>query len=463
MTRRYHMVGVAGVGMNALAQALLGKGAVVTGSDRHADQSMATPVLELLRASGVEVFPQDGSGVTADVDALVVSTAIEEDNPDVQQARRLGVPIRHRAELLAGLVEGGRCLAVAGTSGKTTVTGLLGWMLEGLGFDPNVVSGGALINWRSLQRVGNVRLGASNLWVIEADESDRSFLRFSPAWAVINNLSRDHFEMKETRALFGEFAARVADVVFCEDAAMTQLAAPSGWPGNAEWVKVGADVTYDDATGRVAWGGATFHVPLPGRHNLQNAVMAITVCRHWGADDASIQRVLSGFKGMERRLEYVGSVGGMKVFDDYAHNPAKIAAAWTTVQTGAKRVWAVWRPHGYGPLAAMADELAAMFRTYASGEHRLLILPVYYAGGTARAQLTSEAFVARLQHEGIQADYAPDYAWARRRILGEAREGDVTLVMGARDPELPVFARELVASDYSNQMRSISKVNDSRT
>ena len=205
-----HVVGAAGVGMSALAQALVDAGYRVTGSDRYVDQGQAMPVLEQLRLAGVRLLPQDGSAITASTACIAVSTAIEEDNPDLRRAQALGVEVVHRAAMIARIVAGRRLLAVTGTAGKTTVTGMIGHICAEAGMDPVVINGGVVTNWQSERRVGSVRKGAGDIAVIEADESDRSLLSFQPHYSVITNITKDHFELDEVVRLFRAFRERTA-------------------------------------------------------------------------------------------------------------------------------------------------------------------------------------------------------------------------------------------------------------
>ncbi len=195
--------------MNWLAQLLLAEGYSVSGSDRFLDQGKAPTALQLLQRQGLTLRRQDGSGAVPGLDAVVISTAIEDDTPDLAAARRHGIPVLHRAELLAQLAAPHMLIGVTGTAGKTTVTGMIGWTLEQLGADPTVVNGGALLDWRAPDRLGNFRRGRSDCWVLELDESDRSLLRFHPDWAVITNVSQDHFALAEVEALFNRFTAQV--------------------------------------------------------------------------------------------------------------------------------------------------------------------------------------------------------------------------------------------------------------
>jgi UDP-N-acetylmuramate--alanine ligase len=254
------------VGMNPLAQALARSGAKVSGSDRYLDQGTEMDVFRKLRQLGISLTPQDGSAVDRQITALVVSTAIEEDNPDWLAAKALNIPVVHRATLLAELVSSHRCLAVAGTSGKTTLTGMIGTILAGVGWDPVVVNGGAVVEWIGDEDIGNVRWGTSPWWVIEVDESDRSLLRFYPELAVINNVTRDHFSLTESVELFQRFAGQCQRLVVLPQAAEL----------------LGVDRTFpehriESVEGRwqVRYRDVEVTLSVPGRHNAENALAAL--------------------------------------------------------------------------------------------------------------------------------------------------------------------------------------------
>lgn len=421
-----HVVGVAGVGMSALAQALVGRGCKVTGSDRFHDTGDSLEVLRQLERAGIAVVPQDGSGITAETAYVAISTAIEDDNLDIQTAHRLGIPVIHRAAMLAKLTEGRRCIAITGTCGKSTVTGMAGWILEHAGWDPTVVNGAPLLDWRSPERVGNVRCGASDWWIIEADESDRSLLQFEPEFALITNMSKDHFELDETRLLFDRFAARVK-------VRLINASDPGGLLSSFT-----PDVYADRSIFRHE--GHTYEILLPGRHNAENALCAVALCLAIGCPPAAIASGLRTFRGIHRRLERVGAARNITVMDDYAHNPAKIEAALKTLQPFYKRIVIVWRPHGYKPLITMLPDLHAMFEANLRAKDRLLLLPVFDAGGTANRTIRSELLAEPLAAQGLQVSVAPDYESVLCQIRTLVEPGDAVITMGARDPHLPALA-----------------------
>lgn len=415
--------------MSAVAQVLAGQSHHVTGSDRAHDSGTAPRVFEQLENAGVTLCRQDGSGVTDRTDILVVSTAIEDDNPDLVAAQKLDVTVRHRAEVLAELAGQGQCLAVTGTSGKTTVTALAGWILTELGSDPTVVNGGSAINWMSDRCVGNARLGKSDLWVVEADESDRSLLNFHPQWAVITNVSKDHFELDELEAMFRAFTDQTTAAPVTE-ADLEPVLERCEMDCSAE----GIAFTYADTR---------FSLVLIGEHNVRNALQAVLMTERMGHAAGDIATALKSFRGVHRRLELIGQVTGVTVFDDYAHNPAKIAAAWSAVRAFANRIVGIWQPHGYGPLAHMYDELLGEFQNLWREGDRILVRPVFYAGGTATRAVDSDAFVADLRQRGIDADVVENDDAGMSRVVNGLSNGDVVLSMGARDPMLPDYARRL--------------------
>lgn len=420
--KNYHFSGIAGCGMSSLAQAAIHCGHHVSGSDRYHDLGIHLPVLDSFWLMEIPIHPQDGSAITPELDGLVVSTAIEDSNPEIKRALELHIPIIHRAELLAKLCANKHVIAVAGTAGKSTVTGMLGWIFEQLGEDPTVYSGGAIVNWCGHPSIGNFRDGQSDTWIIEVDESDQSFLNFHPQHAIITNISKDHYELDELHRMFAQFETQVTKTCI------------KGWDAVLEETMCG--FIYKDIE---------FNLAVLGKHNKENGLIAVRLCDALGLDLKKVSSALAEFKGIERRLERIGARNGAIIYDDFAHNPIKIQSAWNTVANLAQRVIGYWKPHGFAPLSQMQQELAESFAAVCRPQDRLFILPVYYIGGTTNRTINSEAFTKQLCQRGIPAEYAPDYETLRARILAlEPQTGDTLLGMGARDPELPLFARSLV-------------------
>ncbi len=426
--RHIHFIGIGGVGMNGLAQLSALSGYFVSGSDRG--YNPAAELFQALEKLGITIFPQDGSGISKETTQVIYSTAIEPDNPDWLKAKELGIPLLHRAELLKELIGDDELIAVAGTAGKTTTTGLLGWIFECMGKDPCIYNGAAVLNWKQFPTLGNIRKGASNLWIIEADESDQSFLNFHPTHSIITNISKDHYELDELHTMFDQFQKQTSGITV-----RGQSSDLSVFHLNPR--------TDPSADGSFTFQGLEFKVPMLGKHNLENALCAIRLCEKLGLDLQRVRDALAQFKGIERRLEVAGVVDGVTVIDDYAHNPAKIAASLSAVSESTTRVHAFWRPHGFTPLFQNQDDLIRVFKQAKPAS--LFILLVYYAGGTVEKKTTSAEFAAKLNSAGVPAVLVPDYAALKRELEQCVEPGDAILGMGARDPELPLFAKKLVA------------------
>lgn len=402
-----HLIGIGGVGMSALAQALLARGRSVSGADRlvgSTDRAFWPPNLLRLAARGVRIFPDDGSGVEASVERVIVSTAIESDNPGLARAKALGLPVVHRAAALAEVLAPFKLVAVAGTCGKSTVTAMLAHALAACGLDPFAVNGAAVVGWE-----GSVRVGRGRYAVAEVDESDRSLTAFRPFAAVITNASADHYSKEEMEAVFDAFVKDVPGPVI--DGRKAHYEADSS---------------------------------LPGAHNRQNAGLALAMAVALGADEARARAALASFPGVERRMQRVGTCSGAEVYDDYAHNPEKLQAMIATLQErNEKGVAVVWRPHGYGPLRKMMEALAAMFAATLRPQDRLLLLPVYDAGGTADRSINSDQLAAKVE----RSVFVETPEEALRLLTAHASAFGAIVTAGARDPGLPVMARRLAGKE----------------
>ncbi len=447
---RLHFAGVAGSGMSALAQFLAMRGGRASGSDRSFDRGLRPEARTQLEALGVTLHPQDGSGLLGDCSALVVSTAVEEEVPDVAAARRLGVPVLHRSELLAHLVARYRTVAVTGTSGKSTTVAMTFEILRGAGRDPSVITGGELV---ALQREGcwgNAWAGGSDLLVIEADESDGSVVRYHPALGVILNLQRDHKEMEAVAEMFRIFRSQLREgTVVGEAENLRDFAAGATAFGFGAGAEVRAENLQLAAEGSsFTVRGVRFRLPVPGQHNVENALAAIAASEALGVSLAEMVEPLAAFQGVARRFQVLGSARGVAVVDDFGHNPAKVAAsiraAHLRVATAGGRVLAVFQPHGFGPLKFLRGDFVEAFVGELAPRDRLWFLDVFYAGGTASRDISSADVIADLVARGVAAEVAPSRDWLVERLAAEAGSGDLILVMGARDPSLSDLATALL-------------------
>jgi UDP-N-acetylmuramate-alanine ligase len=445
---RFHYAGVAGSGMSALAQFQVMRGGVASGSDRGFDRGERPGARAQLERLGIRIVPQDGVGV-AGASAVVVSTAVERDVPDYVAARRQGVPVVHRSELLARFVADHRTIAVTGTSGKSTVVAMIFEILRATGGDPSVITGGDLVVLQRQGLWGNAWAGRSDLLVVEADESDGSVVRYAPAVGVVLNLQRDHREMDEVAVMFRAFRERVREAfVVGEGENLAELAGGATRFGlGLEAAVRGTDVVLEPGSTAFTVEGVRFTLPVPGRHNVENALAAITACRALGVPLAGMAAPLARFQGVGRRFQPLGTARGIEVVDDFAHNPAKIAAALATAQAraGSGRLLAVYQPHGYGPTRFLRRDLVETFVTCLRPGDRLWMLEVFYAGGSAVRDFSAADIVAEISALGAGAEFAASREWLVERVAAEAREGDLVLVMGARDPSLTHLGRSLLA------------------
>jgi UDP-N-acetylmuramate--alanine ligase len=443
---RLHFAGVGGSGMSALAQFAAMLGAPVSGSDRSFDRGQNPAARERLEKLGIRIFPQDGSAVSGDCSAVVYSTAVEEQVPDFAEARRLDIPLLHRSELLAHFVASRRTIAVTGTSGKSTTVAMVFEILRGAGRDPSVITGGEL---RTLQRDGlwgNAWAGASDLLVIEADESDGSLVRYHPAVGVVLNLQRDHKEMDVVAGMFRTFRDQIRETLVVGEAPnLGEFHAGGTVYGLGSGAGVRAEELEERPEGcTFRIDGTRFRLSVPGRHNAENALAAIAACRAVGVPLEDMVAPLADFQGVARRFQVLGVRRGVEVVDDFGHNPAKVTASLRTAHGRARRVLAVFQPHGFAPTRFNRNEFVEAFSTELRSQDRLWMLDIYYAGGTAAKDICSADLVAEIAANGAQAELAPSREWLVERIAGEAREGDTVLVMGARDPSLTELARAIL-------------------
>ncbi|VWX54741.1 UDP-N-acetylmuramate--L-alanine ligase [Novosphingobium sp. 9U] len=454
--------GIGGSGMLPLALILKGLGASVAGSDRSRDQGRSTAKFAWLESEGFQLFPQDGSGVISADQVLVASAAVEDTVPEVVRARELGCERMSRAQLLAALFNASpRGIAVGGTSGKSTVTGMIGWILTACRRDPTIMNGAVMKNFRAPDApFASARVGQGGVFVSEVDESDGSIALYRPEVAVLGNVSLDHKSLEELRALFGAFlAASQVGVVNLDDAESAELASRANQllsfglesqdaaigvePGSVvQW----ADVIEARIVDRRSGEAHALVLQQPGRHNLYNALAALAGCVALGVPLAEAVAALGSFEGLARRFDVIGtSPSGVTVIDDFGHNPDKVSATLATLKAHPGRVVAFFQPHGYGPLRQMGAELAEVFARLLGGDDVVLLCDPVYFGGTVDRSEGSERIVELIRAAGAQAEYVPTREECGERIVELAQPGDRVVIMGARDDTLTTFAQDLLS------------------
>ncbi len=444
---RFHYAGVGGSGMSALAQYQLMRGGRASGSDRGFDKGERPQARAQLERLGLTLHPQDGSGVEGDCAAVVVSTAVEPGVPDFAVAERRGLPLVHRSEMLAHWVAGTRSVAVSGTSGKSTVTAMTFELLRGAGRDPSVITGGDLVLLQREGLWGNATAGKGDVLVVEADESDGSLVRYQPAIGVVLNLTRDHKTEAEVYAMFQTLRQRTREAFVCgEEDSLGDLREGAVVFGLGDRATFRArDLELGAQGSRFTIDGVCFELPVPGEHNVRNALGAIAACRVLDVPLADLAGPLGQFLGVARRFQSIGVARGIEVIDDFGHNPAKIAASLATARLRAGRVLAVFQPHGYGPTRFLREDLVETFATQLRSADQLFMLEIFYAGGSAVRDLSSADLVREIVARGGQAEFVPTRDGLIERIAEEARPGDLVIIMGARDPSLTPFAGRILA------------------
>jgi len=433
--RRVHVVGIGGAGMSAIASVLVALGHQVSGSDLK-----ESPAMQRLRAAGVEVAVGHDALHVAGAALVVVSSAVRDDNPEVVEARRRAIPVASRAEVLAALAARRRCIAVAGTHGKTTTTSMLSLVLVEAGMAPSFLIGG------DVNEIGTNAVWDEGEWlVLEADESDGTFLQLAPELAVVTNVEPDHLDhygdVGRLRAAFERFCTGPRLLVAGADD--PQAAALGrrhggmlvGTEPDARFRIVGLDSSREGIVFDLVEDGervAHLALPVPGAHNARNAALAAVAARAIGAPFAAAERALARFAGVARRFEFRGEANGVRFVDDYAHLPAEVAATVRAARDGGwGRVVAVFQPHRFTRTAALGESFGPAF----AGADVVIVTDVYAAGEApvpgVSGRVVADA-VARA-NPGLAVSYVASRAELAAHVAGVLRPGDLCLTMGAGD------------------------------
>ena len=412
--------------MSALAVAMIASGATVYGSDRNHDRELFSDHYQNLMDKGVRMVPQDGSGVTERLTAVIVSSAIEPSIPDIGCAQAKNIPIIKRATLLAELTNQVHSICVGGTNGKSTVTGMIGHVLADNKMNPTILNGGGMLNFNRQNAV----IGDMTKMVLETDESDGSITQFNASIAVLTNISEDHKDMDELINIFLEYLKQSKIQVLNLDC-----------PNVAQLAKYFPNAhTY--TTNLIP---SNLELNIPGDHNISNALAALTVAKICHIDECLAVQSLNSFKGIVSRLEVIGETeNGVSVIDDFGHNPHKIAASLKTLKNNGRRLVLMFQPHGFGPLKRQKNELIDIFSLYMNKDDVLYMPEAFYAGGSADKSISSADLVAALVDRGVNAQFFPNKKDVFPEIVKQVHSGDIVCIMGARDDGLREMARDLL-------------------
>jgi UDP-N-acetylmuramate--alanine ligase len=433
-----HFAGIGGIGMSGIAEVLLNLGYTISGSDLK-----LSATTDRLAQLGAKIYEGHDPKNVEGAKALVVSSAVDEANPEVVEARRLQIPVIPRGELLAELMRLKYGIAVAGSHGKTTTTSMIATILSHAGMDPTVVVGGKV----SSMGGSNARVGKSDFLVVESDESDGSFLKLSPIFAIVTNIDREHLDhyadIETIRAAFTEFVNKVpfyGAAIVCLDSENVQSILPDvrrrtvtyGRSAQADYRPY--DQKHGDFTSdfrlrsrQADLGG--FHLNVPGDHNILNATAAIAVSLELGVASDTIREGLSKYTGVGRRFEVRGQARGVTVIDDYGHHPTEIRATLAAAKAVPHhRIHVLFQPHRYTRTMHLMDDFARAFHD----ADRVVVLDIYAASEKPIEGVNSTALVERMRQFGHRdAEYAPTNAAGVEAVCAGAESGDLILTLGA--------------------------------
>jgi UDP-N-acetylmuramate--alanine ligase len=446
--RAPYFIGIAGTGMSALAQYLQETGLQVAGSDRQFVKDAPNEMQAKLSQAGIRCYEQDGNSLTSDFDVVIVSTAIENTVVEVQQAQQLGIPILHRAALLALIAASKKTIAIAGTSGKSTTSAMLFDILDKAGYQPGIISGAGLVRIIEEGKIGNAVAGKGEWLVIEADESDGSIVQYHPHTGVLLNIDKDHDETDTLLSLFTTFKNNAEHFLVNRThslaATLSVDASNDFMVGNDEQVGYCAEA-FSQVGMTISFSVNRQQVRLQqlGRHNMENALAAMAVAHQIGVPLSVAAIALSNYKGIYRRHQVLGQKNGVWLIDDYAHNPVKCAAAIRACQPVASKVIAWFQPHGFKPTRFLRHDFVQEFAATLRSGDEIWMSEIYYAGGAAVKDISAADLIDDLRQLGVTAFFVAD----RNELLANMRthlSADcVLLLMGARDPSLETFAHSI--------------------
>lgn len=429
--------------MSAIAVFMADKGHLVTGSDRAFDSDAPHPLKTIFHSRGIRIVPQDGSGLDESVDLAVFSTAVEPEKPEAKKAAASGITVRTRPEYLAEIAGAFKTIAVSGTSGKSTASGLLAFLMKRLGLGPNFIGGGRVKQFKSGTSPGNSLAGDSDYLVIEACESDGSIVNYRPQYSIILNLALDHHTVDKTSGMFEVLMKNTIRkvIINADDENLEKIA-------NREAITFSIDNPSHYRAEDIQYGhfgtdfllhNTRFNLSLPGKHNLYDALSCIAFLSEIGVQMDAIASVLPEFRGIDRRFDVHLNEGDRLVIDDYAHNPHKIDSLMRTVSWLRDKVCYIFQPHGFAPTRMMKKEYIETFIKNLRDSDHLVLLPIFYAGGTASRDISSNDLAEEIRAAGKSVEVVEK----REDVLKRISEHYAYIVFGARDESLADFAEDI--------------------
>ena len=447
--KKVFFIGIAGTGMSAIAQWLAENGKEVSGSDRYFQPDTFNDTREKLEALGIHCFLQNGEGITGHTDLVVVSTAVEDTVPEVQKAKQLNIPIIKRSELLALIAASKKTIAIGGTSGKSTTCAMLFDILQFAGKDPGIISGAGLVSIMKEGRIGNAKSGRGEWLVIEADESDGSIVLYKPEIGVLLNVDKDHKEMDALMEIFTEFKKNTRNLFVVNQAhessrSLSENKAfdfssdnhfPSGYQATG-FHQQGLTISFQI-------NGVDFALNTVGKHNMENALAASAIAAQLGVDLKTCAQALKSYEGIYRRHQVLGRKHGVWLIDDYAHNPVKCAVSMQACQSIAPKLIAWFQPHGFGPTKFLRHDFVAEIGRVLRPNDEIWMSEIFYAGGTTTKDISAGDLINDLKSLDKPAFFAEDRNHFLEMVRPHFTNDCVLLLMGARDPSLENFAKQI--------------------
>jgi UDP-N-acetylmuramate--alanine ligase len=450
--QHFFFIGVGGAGMSAIAQYLAGNGKTVKGSDRLFNSSENDYIKSQLEKEHIACFIQDGSGINEQTEAVIISTAIEDTNPEIIKAKALNIPVILRADLLAAICASRRTIAIAGTSGKSTVTAMLFHILYENGVSPSLITGAGLASLQQDGQIGNAYVGQSDWLLIEADESDGTLVKYKPEIGLLLSIDKDHKELDELYTIFQTFKnntqkqfvvnyAHTLAKSYSQD--LNQDFGEGTRFEGRNFHQQGFTISFE-VTDTKSSETTSFTIPTIGRHNMENALACIAVADLLGVSIAQSASALITYGGIYRRHQLLGEKNGITVIDDYAHNPAKIAASIKACQPVADKLVAWFQPHGYGPTRFIRKELVEEITAALRPQDEIWMSEIYYPGGTAVKDISANDLIQDLKANGVNAFFVEDRVRLFDQLIPNLKSNTILLLMGARDPGLEKFSKEVM-------------------
>lgn len=456
MIKKYFFIGVAGVGMSAIAQFLVNTGNIVSGSDRLFQKKPNHKIRQQLEAEGIKTYVQGEAKIEKNTDFVVVSTAIESTVPEYKQALDLNISVVHRSEMLKIITDSKKTIAIAGTSGKSSTTAIIYTILEKNSLNPSMINGSGLVSLQKQNKIGNAAVGVGEWLVIEGDESDGTLVNYTPEIGILLNIDRDHKEFDELEKIFSQFASQVSEQLI-----VNKIHKRSNEISNGSKFDFGTPETdfFAENISQTAEGlsfsikNVDFFIPAIGLHNVENSLAAISVANYLGISLENIAKALRQYEGIDRRMQIIGITNKVTFIDDYAHNPVKIESAIRSAQALSKRVFAFFQPHGFAPMKFFKDELIERLSDILRDTDEFYLSEIFYAGGTANKSISSQEVVDILKDNNVNAFLSSPRENFANQISEKLQSGDIVLIMGARDPSLGEFS----FSQYKSYEELLSK------